>query len=207
MAAFANTIASAYPEYDETGTVQEVFTNGFAKVQFDKNGFWSPPDIIKIDAGTGVGAFRAAGAFAPDNRVIDPKYGSGKVQEIFTNGSRSGPIRFQRSSELPVLQGENQEDAQDRGAAGSTVTPRGGRNFRRIAPCPLETTPPSSPPRRSRPRPRSRLSRTRRHFGARDAAMGGAFLTAVHDEVGAIAYNPRGRWARRPRLRGGRRRT
>src|SRR5580704_12194605 len=26
-------------------------------------------------------------------------------------------------------------------------------------------------------------------FGARDAAMGGAF-TAVHDEVGAIAYNP-----------------
>src|ERR1700733_4808403 len=27
------------------------------------------------------------------------------------------------------------------------------------------------------------------YFGARDAAMGGAF-TAVHDEVGAIAYNP-----------------
>src|ERR1700722_6699074 len=26
-------------------------------------------------------------------------------------------------------------------------------------------------------------------FGARDMAMGGAF-TAVHDEVGAIAYNP-----------------
>lgn len=64
------------------GTVREAFTNGTVKVDFDTWGGYKYRDIGSLGKGV-----RCHNGLCQNNRVVDPYYGAGNAEEVFTNGT------------------------------------------------------------------------------------------------------------------------